>query len=132
VGWEYINGVAALINLLNMTEAAIERAGIKLYRGYPRSTALDSRGFYLNSNEIWCGVYYHDPLNVCLQIVDKTKFDRARLPSPTYDIEEDKDYITFSLGLEDCHFFSLNKDEQLETLTKFVKTSFEEAGKMRR
>ena len=30
VGWEYINGVPALINMLNMIEVAIESAGIPL------------------------------------------------------------------------------------------------------
>jgi hypothetical protein len=131
VGWEYINGVPALLNLINMIEVAIESAGIPLYREYPRATALDWRGFYLKSNEIWCGIYYSDPLNICLQLVDKKKFDIHRVAKSTYDVEEDKKSIWFSLGLEDCHFFSLNKDEQLEVIMKFVKISYEEANKMR-
>ncbi len=131
VGWEYINGVPALVNLLNMIEVAIESAGIPLYRDYPRATALDWRGFYLNSNEIWCGIYYSDPMNIVLQLVDKKKFDVHQVPKPTYDVEEDKKSIWFSLGLEECHFFSLNNDDQLEVIMKFVKASYEEGNKMR-
>jgi len=131
VGWEYIKGVPELLNLINMIEVAIESAGIPLYREYPRAPALESRGFYLNSNEIWCGIFYSDPLNVLLQVVEKKKFDIHRVPKRTYDVEEDKKSIWFSLGLEECHFFSLNKDEQLDVIMKFLKSSYEEANKMR-
>ena len=131
VGWEYINGVPALLNLLNMIEVAIESAGIPLYRDYPRAAALNWRGFYLNSNEICCGIYYSDPMNIVLQLVDKKKFDVHKVPKPTFDVEEDKKSIWFSLNLEECHFFSLNKDEQLKVIMKFVKASYEEGNKMR-
>ena len=131
VDWEYIKGVPALVNLMTMIEVAITSAGIPLYRDYPRATALEWRGFYLKSNEIWCGIYYSDPLNIVLQLVDKKKFDVHLVPKTTYDVEEDKKSIWFSLGLEECHFFSLNKDEQLAEIMKFVKASYEEGNKMR-
>jgi hypothetical protein len=131
VGWEYINGVPALLNLLNMIEVAIESAGIKLYRDYPRATALEWRGFYLNSNEILCGVYYSDPMTIVLQVVDKRKFDVHRVPKPTYGVREDRRSIWFSLGLEKYHFFSLDKDGQLKVVTDFVRASYAEAQAMR-
>lgn len=131
VGWEYIKGVPEMMNLLGMIEFCIENAGIKLYQQYPRAIALESRGFYLHSTEIWCGIYYSDPLNLLLQLVDKKKFDVHQVPKPTYDVEEDNKSIWFSLGLEECHFFSLNKDEQIDVISSFIKQSFSEAQQMK-
>jgi len=51
--------------------------------------------------------------------------------TPSYSVREDKDLIWFRLSLEDTHFFSLDKDKQLEEITKFVKIAYAEAQKMR-
>lgn len=131
VGWEYINGVPALINLVNMIEAAIQGARIPFYTAYPRAVALDSRGFYLANGEFWCGIHYNNPLVITFEIIDKKKFNAELLDTPTYEVREGKARMWFHLPLEKIHFFSLDKDEQLEEITKFIKTAYAEAQKMR-
>lgn len=131
VEWEYINGVPAMMNLLNMIEVAIQSAGLQLYPSYPRAVALESRGFYIETNKVWCGIYYSDPLNVGFYLYEKTKYDKKRLQKPTYRMSEDRWSISLWLPLEEYHFFSLNKNEQLELITKFVKIANTEAKQMR-
>jgi len=131
VGWEYINGVPALINLVNMIEVAIQGAGLTLYSGYPRAIAKDSRGFYIENNKLWCGIVYDAHLEIIFQVMDKSDYDKNRLQKPSYVIDDDKWGIYFFLPLEEKHFFSLDKDEQLEEITKFVKTAYAEAQKMK-
>jgi len=131
VSWEYINGVPALINLVNMIEVAIQGAGIPFYPAYPRAVALESRGFYVESNELWCGIFYNDHLNVVFKIVDKKKFNTKLVEEPTYPMQEDRWSIWFRLQLEDIHFFSLDKDKQLEEITNFVKKVYAKAQQMK-
>ena len=131
VGWEYINGVPALTNLINMIEVAIQGAGVPFYPAYPRAVALDSRGFYMETNELWCGVYYSDHLVVVYQITNKKNFNAKLVEIPSYPIREDRWAIWFRLPLEDKHFFSLDKDKQLEEITKFVKECHAQAQQMR-
>ena len=132
VGWEYINGVPALTNLINMIEVAIQSAGIPFYPPYPRAVALVSRGFYLENNrEFWSGIYYSDHLVVTFEILDKKKFNAKLVETPSYPLREDKDSIWFRLQLEDRHFFSLDKDKQLEEITNFVKKAHSDAQRMR-
>ena len=131
VGWEYINGVPALTNLINMIEAAIQGAEVPFYPAYPRAVALDSRGFYMETNELWCGVYYSDHLVVVYQITNKKNFNAKLVETPSYPIREDRWAIWFRLPLEDKHFFSLDKDKQLEEITKFVKECHAQAQQMR-
>jgi len=131
IGWEYINGVPAMMNLFNMIEVAIQSAGLQLYSSYPRAPALDNRGFYIETNKLWCGIYYSDPLNIVFHLTEPTKYDKRRLKKPTYHMTETKWAIIFSLPLEKYHFFSLGKDEQLDLITKFAKTVYKEAKQMR-
>lgn len=133
VSWEYINGVPALINLMNMVEEAIRGARIPFYSSYPRGVALDWRGFYLEKKgEFWCGVYYNEPLVMLFQIIkSKGDFNSKLLQAPTYPVKEDKDFIWLSWRLEDVHFFCLDKDKQLEEITKFVKTAYAEVQQMK-
>jgi len=131
VEWEYINGVPALINLLNMIEAAIQGARIPFYSAYPRAVALDYRGFYLANGEFWCGIYYGDHLVLAFEIQNKKGFNAKLVETPSYPLREDNKSIWFRLQLEGVHFFSLDKDEQLEEITKFVKTAYTEAQQMK-
>lgn len=132
VSWEYINGVPALINLINMIEVAIQSAGIPFYPASPKHVALDSRGFYLGDNrEFWCGIFYSDPLVVMFSMEDKKNFNAKLVETPSYPMREVKYSIWFRLQLEDRLFFSLDKDKQLEEITKFVKTAYAEAQQMR-
>jgi len=131
VSWEYINGVPALINLVNMIEVAIQGVGIPFYSSYPRAAGWDFKGFWLEDKKFWCGIHYDNPLVITFEMIDKEKFNAKLVDTPTYEVKEGKERIWFRLPLEDKHFFSLDKDEQVEEITKFVKTAYAEAQKMR-
>ena len=61
VGWEYINGVPAFNNLINMIEEAIQSASLRVYQ---KSAAWDAKAFWLENKRFWCGIYYDEPLVV--------------------------------------------------------------------
>ncbi len=128
VGWEYINGVPALTNLINMIEVAIQGAPLPIYG---KSPGWDFKGFYVESKEFWCGIHYNNPLIITFEMMDKKKFNAKPVETPSYTVKEGRYRMWFSLQLEDKHFFSLDKDEQLEEITKFVKTAYTEAQQMR-
>jgi hypothetical protein len=128
VGWEYINGVPAFNNLVNMIEAAIQGASLRVHQ---KSAAWGLKGFYVENSEFLCGVHYNNPLIVTFELMDKKKFDQEVLTTSTYPLREGKYRLWFRLSLEEMHFFSLSKDDQLEELIKFVKTSYADAQKMR-
>lgn len=128
VGWEYINGVPALLNLVNMIEIAIQGAPLRIHA---KSAGWDFKGFHIENKEFWCGTYFSEPLVVTFEIQDKKHFNSKLVDSPDYPMREDKNAIWFRLQLEDKYFFSLDKDKQLEEITSFVKTAYAEAQKMR-
>ena len=132
ITWEYINGMPAMLNMANMIEVAIESSGVPQYKGSPRVAALEWRGYYLGSSEILCCIVFNDPLNLHIQLVDKQKFDKSKVPSPSYPVREDKKSMWISLSLEQIYFFSLDKDKQLALITNFVKTGYQEAIQMRK
>jgi len=131
VSWEYINGLPAFMNLLNMIELAIRGAGLSLYKAYPTAVAKESRGFYIENNRRWCGIIYDSHLEIVYQVSDVNEHDINKVKKPTYKFEDDKWGIYFYLPLEDYHFFSLSKDEQLELITSFIKTVHSEVKQMR-
>jgi len=128
VGWEYINGVPALNNLINMIKTAIESASLQIN---PRSQSQDYRGYYFENVQFWCGISYDKPLVVIFETANKKNFNTKLVETPSYPILETNWSIQFRLQLEDIHFFSLDKDKQLEEMSKFVRTAYEEAQQMR-
>lgn len=130
VSWEYISGVPAFNYLLDMIEAAIKDANIPLFPGYPRSAAWERKGFWLGDKEFLCGVYYRSHLVLVFEWQNK-KYDSKLLEKRSYELREEGEDIWFRLPLEDIHFFSLDKDKQLEEITKFVKTAYAEAEQMK-
>ena len=131
VGWEYINGAAALNNLMNMIEVAIKNTQIQFYPVFPRSVGWEFKGFLLGDKEFWRGIHYDNPSVITFELQDKKRFDKSRIETPSYKLMEGKERLWFRLPLEESHFFSLDKDEQLEEITKFVKTAYIEAEQMR-
>lgn len=127
VGWEYINGIPALTNLMNMVQVAIESLSLPTHQ---RTAGWDWKGFYLLDNEHYCGIYFDRPLTLVLDVT-KERYDLEMLAEPQYPIEETQRSILFLLDLEATHFFSLNKDEQLELITTFLRASLEDAEKAR-
>lgn len=128
VGWEYINGVPALNNLVNMLEVAIQGASIPIYG---KSPGWDWKGFWLEEKEFISVIYYDNHLIITFELMNKKKYNKELLDKPSYELREGKERLWFRLDLEKCHLFSLDKDEQLEVITKFVKTAYAEAKQMR-
>jgi hypothetical protein len=128
VEWEYINGVPAFVNLMNLVEVAILGASLAEYK---KSPGWDFKGYLFSGNLFWVGVFYNDPLILTFIIENKKNFNSKQVEKPTYPIEEDRNTIKFKLNLQEKHFFSLNKDEQLEELTRFIKTAYAEAQLMK-
>ena len=126
----YINGVPALNNMINMIEAGIQGAGLKVNAKY---YGLEAKGFYIESKEFLCGVWLSEPLFVSIEIQRPylKKYNTKLLKTPSYLLEEERGAISFSLDLEKIHFFSLTKDEQLDEITKFIKTSYKESQEMK-
>ncbi len=128
VGWEYINGVPALNNLVTMLEVAIQGASVSIYS---KSAGWDYKGFWLDDKKFISVIYYDNPLVITFEIADKTKYDKDFLTEPSYELREGRERLWFRLPLEDIHFFSLDKDRQLEEITNFVKTAYSDAKRMR-
>lgn len=102
VGSEYINGIPAMINFIDMLGVAVESESLVIYQN---SAGWEWRGFYIQSNKLFCGIYHENPL---LLVFEKYKNDGK----PTH---------SFSLNLTAIDFFSLDKDKQLDALITFVK-----------
>jgi hypothetical protein len=128
VEWEYIKGVPAFNNLINMIEVAIKGAQLIIFQ---RSAAWDKKGVYVESTEFWCGTSYDNPLIMTFEMTKKTRYNKDLLKEPSYELKEGRYRLWFRLPLEDKHFFSLDKDKQLEEITTFVKMSYSEAQQMR-
>ena len=129
---DYINGIPAMNNLIDMIETALKNAEIPLYRR-PRSAGWNYRGFYLLENkEFWCGIYYTEHSVIVFQIMNRTRFSPNYVQEPRWPIKTDKYSIRFYLDLKEIVFFSLEKDEQLELITKFVNESYSDALRMRK
>jgi len=131
VTWEYVNGVPAMINLINMIEVAIQGAGIDFYKIYPKSAGWDFKGFNLQNQDYWCGIHFNNPLVLTFELMDKTRFDKEKLPNPTYSLQEGKKRLWFRLQLEEIHFFSLDKDQQLDRIIDFLRTCYAESEMMK-
>ena len=129
VSWEYINGVPAFNNLINMIEVAIKGASLHVHQ---KSAGWGSKAFWLESKKYWCGVYHNAPLAVVFKAFNKEDLDTGKIGTPSYPVKKALKSIWFQLRLDDIHFFSLDKDEQLEEITKFVKTAYAEAQQMRK
>lgn len=128
VGWEYINGVPAFNNLIDMLGEAIKGASLQVHQ---RSAGWASKAFWLENKKFWCGIYYNNPLVVVFKAFNKKDLDVGKVKPTSYPVKKALKSIWFQLQLEDNHFFSLDKDKQLEELTKFVKTAYSEAQQMR-
>ncbi len=109
VSWEYIDGFPAFKNLINMIGVAIEAMSLKLLK----SGGWGHSGFYIETSKVFCGIYHDNPLSIIIEAYGK----------------KGKLIYSASLSLEDIHFFSLSKDEQLEKITQFVKEKYKEAKK---
>lgn len=101
VGWEYDNGVSALVDLTAMMEAAVSE--VLPEKKFKRTAGWSWRGFYLD-NEFFFGVRFDGPTTVV--------FENNIGTDPSFK----KD---FSFQAE--HFFSLDAGAQFESLIVFLK-----------
>lgn len=100
VGWEYDNGVNALVDLTTMMEAAL--AEVMPEKKLQKSAGWLWRGFYLGKDYFF-GVRFDNQTTVV--------FENNLGTNPTYK----KD-----LSFDDEHFFSLNAGGQFECLVAFL------------
>jgi hypothetical protein len=127
VGWEYTNGIRAFFNLVDMIGVAIEELGTKIYS---KSAGWDWRGYYLESKDEFCGIYHSEPDYVYLFIYAPNF--KSQDKNFIYPFYEEDNGIYFELSLEDSHFFSLQKEEQLNVLKKFISACYPEAKKLKK
>ncbi len=108
IKWEYMEGVPALVNLMNMLGTAIAEA---LPEESPRkSPGWTWSGYYFGEiTGLWIGIRYNDPLTLVIENNNGKK--------PTFG----KYY-----SLSGTHFFSLSAGEQLESLISFIKEAHDE------
>ena len=125
---EYIKGVPALNNLVTMLEVAIQGASVPIYS---KSAGWDYKGFWLDNKKYISVIYYDNHLLITFEIADKLKYNKDLLKKPSYELREGRDRLWFRLPLEDKHFFSLDKDKQLEEITNFIRQCYTEAEDMR-
>lgn len=101
VGWEYIRGVPAMLDLTNMLEAASQVAFPEASR--QRTAGWSWRGWYI-AGDYFVGLRFDEPMTVVF--------------------EDNKGYtpksLAYELDLEAAHFFSLKNHEQLDRLVKFL------------
>ena len=131
IGWEYMNGIRAFANLIDMIGVAIEELGIKIYS---KSTGWDWKGYYLENKKEFCGVYYNKPDSVVYEhyeVVNASSYSPEGKESLYPFYREDKT-IYFELSFEKSHFFALRKDEQLAELKRFVSSCHAEAKRLRK
>ncbi|MGD2159040.1 MAG: PD-(D/E)XK nuclease family protein [Anaerolineales bacterium] len=105
VTWEYIRGVPAMTNLVNMIATALSE--IAPETGTQKTMGASWAGFYMEG--IFIGFRYATPLMIV--------FENDRGYNPTFKRD---------LSLEKAHFFSLSAGEQLECLIEFIQESLEE------
>jgi hypothetical protein len=108
VTWEYMQGVPAMLRLVQMLEAAVA----DVLRGEPTTKTAGWRwcGLYLTRKDLFLGLRYTAPLLVVCE--------NNRGTNPTFKR---------SFDLEEEHFFSLKAGQQLERLTAWVRRAYEEA-----
>ena len=127
VGWEYINGIPAMLNLVEMISAALDQLETG---GRKKSIGEEWSGFYLDNKQYWCGVYYQTPTKLLFQLRGKDKFDKNAVAQPSFPPLEDYDNgYQFFLDLEDekTHFFSRDVAGQMGLVNDFVKKCYEES-----
>ena len=101
VGWEYDNGVSALVDLTTMMEAAVSE--VLPEKKFNRTAGWSWRGFYLDK-EFFFGVRFDGPTTVVFENNIGT------------DLSFKKDY-----SFQAEHFFSLDAGAQFESLIVFLK-----------
>ncbi|MGC9349994.1 MAG: hypothetical protein ACP5JG_17780 [Anaerolineae bacterium] len=112
VGWEYINGVPAMLDLTEMMEAAVIVALPDASR--QRTGGWFWRGFYV-SEDLFFGFRFSEPLKL---VLENNKGNNPKTLECTLDLEAE-------------HFFSLTNNEQLDCLVKFLLESTESIPELR-
>jgi len=105
VTWEYIQGVPAMISLVNMIGTALSEVAPE--SSTRKSVGASWAGFYMDG--FFIGFRFNSPLLIV--------FENDTGNEPTFKRD---------MYLETVHFFSLNAGEQLECLISFINNSLRE------
>ena len=105
VNWEYIQGVPAMVNLVNMIGTALSEVAPET--STRKTVGANWAGYYIDKEFV--GFRYDNPLIVV--------FENNNGANPTFKRD---------LPLEKVHFFSLPAGEQLECLIEFIQKAFKE------
>jgi len=126
VGWEYINGMKSLRNLINLISKALEMADIPIDE---KSSAWESIGFYVADKRFWVGLEYARPEYVCFSFRTRTKYNAQKFRSLGKGRIDDRNrpYFELKLHSEENYFFSRTVESQLSLLQKFFEQSFRDA-----
>jgi hypothetical protein len=101
VTWEYIQGVPAMLNLVNMISTAVAEASPE--SSVRKTVGASWAGFYING-QLFVGFRFANSLVIV--------FENDNGNNPTFKRD---------LSLEQAHFFSLTAGEQLECLIEFIR-----------
>ena len=105
ITWEYIQGVPAMVNLVNMIGITLSEVAPEF--NIRKTVGASWAGFYMDG--IFIGFRFANPLIMV--------FENDSGSNPTFKRD---------LYLEKAHFFSLTSGEQLECLIDFVRNSQKE------
>jgi hypothetical protein len=132
VSWEYSNGLASFLNLLNMIQtilADIQKEGKFIKNSQKEDIGTKWAGFTIydenKKGEFWVGITYNDKDKLYFEyledFVEKCKnseklktlpIDYYEHPAKSYDFNKE-------------HFFAFTKEEQKNAIHKFIKESLE-------
>lgn len=126
VSWEFHNGVKSMLNLIEQIRLSLNNVGCIVT---DRSAGQQYNGFYFKIDKEsqvkdWIGIFYYDNKNEIS--LDSIVFEVASVKIPAtsrleYPIDKDRfNNPSFLFNFEKNRFFCLSKDEQLETLERFL------------
>lgn len=129
VKWEYIDGIPAFFNLIQMCENGLTEKG---FEDLKYSAGQEWYGIKFDNNDFWVGIVYDNHLEILLD-AEKKEYNynlNVRSKELSYEFDNEDNRPHYWLNLEKIHFFSLNKDEQQEKITTFIKECYADCKRM--
>lgn len=121
ISWQLQDGIADLINLVDVISEALAASNINISR---KSAGWDWRGYYIEE-KFFVGIYFNQPNLIIFN--SEVELAENRTKEPTlghYEGHGTGWQNELNLYSEEVHFFSRTKNSQLECLEKFLKESY--------